>query len=356
MNILTKYYLKEFFRFFVILLFSFTAVAVIAEFFDKSPEFYRHNTETTLILEYLLLQAPRVLVYALPFASLFSVLLTIGIASKWRETSVILASGYSLKKTFSVFLVLGAIFSVAALLFGETIVPAATRKAVETRKVKILKEPRRIVQGGQALWLKGLDGSLIRIAGFIEDEDRILKTSIFQFGPSFTLIKRIEADEARWINGAWHMKGITVFDFTNNSRQKLDSYISRSLEEPKIFREDMKKPEEMNFVELYSYYSRLERAGFKNLKYLVRLYEKISYPVVNFVMMLFGVSLALNTRWGGGVRAAGIGVIVSVLYWLLYSLSISMGNTGIMKPWAAPWISPILFCMAGILLYRRIKE
>jgi lipopolysaccharide export system permease protein len=356
MNIITRYYLKEFFRFFGILLFSFTAVAVIAEFFDKAPEFYRHDADTILIIEYLILQAPRVMVYVLPFASLFSVLMTIGIAAKWRETSVILASGYSLKRTFSAFLVLGLIFSILSLLFGETIVPAATRKAVEIRKVKILKEPRRIMQGGQALWLKGLDGSLIRIAGFIEDEDRILKTSIFQFGPSFSLAKRIEADEARWANGVWYMSGVTIFDFADNSRRKLDSFITTSLEEPKIFGEDMKKPEEMNFLELYSYYARLEKAGFRNLKYLVRLYEKLSYPAVNFVMMLFGVALALNARWGGGIRAAGIGVLVSVLYWLLYSLSISMGNTGLLKPWAAPWISPVLFCLAGIMLYTRIRE
>ena len=118
----------------------------------------------------------------------------------------------------------------------------------------------------------------------------------------------------------------------------------------------MKKPDEMNFMELYRYYARLENAGFKSIKNLVRLYEKLSYPAINFVMILFGISLALNTKWGGGMRAAGLGVIISTLYWLIYSISISLGNTGILPPWLAPWMSPAVFGVVGGYLYVKIKE
>ncbi len=87
----------------------------------------------------------------------------------------------------------------------------------------------------------------------------------------------------------------------------------------------------MNFMELYTYYSRLEKAGFKNLKYTVRLYEKLAYPSINFVMIVFGIALALNSNWGGGIRAAGLGIIISIVYWLSYSVSISLGNTGMLQ-------------------------
>ncbi len=356
MKIFRKYFLKEFLKFFAIILLSFTTISIVAEFFDKAPEFYNENPPTHLIVQYLFLQTPRIILYALPFASLFSILLTIGIASKWRETVVIKASGSSTKKLFSCFLLLGVIISFIALFLGETVVPAATRKASYVRKVKILKQSPKIMQRETALWLKGLDGSLIRIDGFVEDENRILNTSIFNFNPSFGLEKRIEADEAEWINGAWNLKNVTIFDFKNKTTKKYDSFISTSLEEPKIFREEMKKPEEMNFLELYAYYTRIQKAGFKNLKYIVRLYEKLAYPTINFVMILFGIALALNTNWGGGIRAAGLGIIISILYWFLYSVSISLGNTGFLQPWLAPWISPLVFGIAGCVMYLEIKE
>ena len=100
MKIFRKYFLAEFFKYFTIFIMSFTAIAIIAEFFDKADEFYSGQTSVHLIARYLLLQAPRVMLYALPFASLFSILITIGIASKWKETIIIRASGSSTKKLF----------------------------------------------------------------------------------------------------------------------------------------------------------------------------------------------------------------------------------------------------------------
>jgi lipopolysaccharide export system permease protein len=356
MKIFRRYFLKEFFKFFAIVLLCFTAIAIVAEFFDKATEFYSEKPSIYLIAQYLLLQTPRIILYALPFASLFSILITIGIASKWKETVIIKASGSSIKKLFSCFVTLGIIISVLALILGETVVPAATREASYVRKVKILKQSPKIIHREEALWLKGLDGSLVRISGFVENENRILRTSIFNFNPSFGLEKRIEADEAEWINGVWNLKNVTVFDFNDNTTKKYKALVSTSLEEPKIFREEIKKPQEMNFIELHAYYTRLDKAGFKNLKYVVRLYEKLAYPMINFVMILFGLALALNTSWGGGIRAAGLGVIITVLYWLLYSISVSLGNTGTLQPWLAPWVSPVVFGIAGSVLYLRIKE
>ena len=337
-------------------LFGFTALSIVADFFDKANEFYTHEASVSLIIQYLLLQAPSVMLYALPFALLFSMLLTIGIASKWREIIIIKASGGSAKKLFTNFLVVGVGFTLLSLLLGETVVPDLTRKAAWIRKVKILKESPKIIFREEALWLKGLDKSLIRIDGFIADEDKVLKISIFNFSPSFLLEKRIEADEATWINGVWELKNVTFFDFSSNTTKRYNSLISTAIEEPKIFKEEMRKPEEMNFAELYTYYRRLEKAGFKNLRYVVRLYEKLSYPTINFFMALFGISLALNSRWGGGIKAAGFGVIVSIIYWLIYSTGISLGNIGIFPPWLAPLICPVVFGITGSIMYMNIKE
>lgn len=356
MRILRKYFLKEFFKFFFIVLLGLTAISVVTEFFDKASEFYSEKPPVHIIIQYLLLQTPRVILYALPFASLFSILMTIGMASKWQETVIIRASGSSTKRLFSTFLVLGVIISLAALLLGETVVPAATKKATWIRKVEILKESPRLVHRKEALWLKGLDGSLVRISGFVEEGNRVLKTSIFTFTPSFGLDKRIEADGAEWAGEAWKLNNVKAFDIENNITKEHGSLMTNLIEEPNIFREEMKKPKEMNFLELHAYYSRLEKAGFKNLKYLVRLYEKLAYPAINFVMIVFGVALALNSSWGGGARAAGLGIIISIFYWLSYAVCISLGNTGILQPWLAPWLSPIAFGIAGGIMYSRINE
>lgn len=356
MKILRRYFLKEFFKVFIIVILSVTAILVVAEFFDKIDEFYEKKAPIHLIINYLLLRAPKSLSIVSPIASLLSILFTISIASKWKETVAIKAAGGSLRKLFSSFLVVGAIITVSVWIFSETVATMANRKASYVRNVKILKRPSRIIYREGALWIKGLDGSLIRIRDFVEDKNRILKVSIFSFNTSFKLIKMIEADEAEWVHGRWELKNVVVFDINNNIRIRHDILVFKGLEAPAIFREEMTKPEEMNFLELYSYYKRIENAGFKNLKYLIELYGKFAYPTVNFVMILFGLALSLNARLRGGLRAAGLGLIVIISYWFIFSICLSLGYAGTVPSPLAPWISPILFGIAGGYMFGKIKE
>ncbi len=356
MKIILRYFLKEFLRFFLICFFGMLAILMIAEFFDKVDEFYAKKAPFYLVLEYLLLHTPKQLILASPIASLLSVLLTIGMASKWKETVAIRAAGGSLKTLFLSFLLAGVAISMLVLVLNETLVPMATSKASWVRNTKILKKPSRITYREGVIWVKGLDGSLIRIRDFVEDKKKILKVSIFSFSPFFQLTGRIEADEAEWIDKRWELKNVTVFDFTGKKVTHDKSLAFTDLEEPRIFIEEMKKPEEMSFFELYNYYKRLERAGFKNNGYVVELYGKLAHPLVNFVMIMFGIALALNRKLGGGVRAAGVGLIVIVLYWMIFSVSMSLGNTGVLPPALAPWVGPAVFCTAGGYMYLRIQE
>jgi lipopolysaccharide export system permease protein len=218
-----------------------------------------------------------------------------------------------------------------------------------------MRSPKIIYREG-ALWVKGFDGSLIRIKDFVEDRNKVLKVSIFNFTPDFNLKQRIEAEEAEWIDNSWTLKEAAVFNFKNSTTTRHEKLIFSALEEPKIFKEEVRKPGEMNFFELYAYYKRLEHAGFKNLKYMVELYGKLAYPTVNLVMILFGIAIALNTKLGGGLRAAGLGLVVIISYWLVLSISLSLGHTGVISPALAPWISPALFGISGSYMFMRIKE
>jgi lipopolysaccharide export system permease protein len=365
MSILLRYYVKEFFKYFFLILLGMTALLLVAEFFDKMDEFYAKKSPVHIVFQYLLHRAPKPLLLVTPIASLLSILFTVGIASKWRETVAIRAAGGSLKKLFSFFLLMGLMISVLVLLIGETLAPLATRKAASIRNTKILNKSPKIIYKEGALWVKGFDGSLVRIENFVEDRNKILRISIFSFTPDFALGRRIEAQEAEWIDGRWELKNATVFSFKENTTAKHEKLVFTALEEPKIFKDEMRKPDEMNFYELYSYYKRLENAGFKNLKYIVELYGKLAYPTVNFIMIIFGVALALNTKLGGGLRAAGLGLIVIIGYWLILSICLALGNTGLIYPEGntgliypelAPWISPALFGISGWYMFRRIKE
>jgi hypothetical protein len=59
---------------------------------------------------------------------------------------------------------------------------------------------------------------------------------------------------------------------------------------------------------------------------------------------------------GSGVIAAGLGLLISLVYWFGYSLFLSLGYTGTIPPIIAPWIVPILFAGVSVYLYSQVPE
>lgn len=103
MKILSRYFLREFFKYFIVVLLTITASLLVIEFFDKVDEFYAKSTPIYPALQYFLLQIPRAVLFASPVASLLSILFVIGIAAKWRETVAVQASGGKPEKTVFIF-------------------------------------------------------------------------------------------------------------------------------------------------------------------------------------------------------------------------------------------------------------
>jgi lipopolysaccharide export LptBFGC system permease protein LptF len=73
-------------------------------------------------------------------------------------------------------------------------------------------------------------------------------------------------------------------------------------------------------------------------------------------MMVLGLALSGMSRTGGGLFASGVGISLSVVYWLLYTFMLSMGYARVIHPVLAPWIVPVLFGMIAAYLFRRIPE
>jgi lipopolysaccharide export system permease protein len=87
-------------------------------------------------------------------------------------------------------------------------------------------------------------------------------------------------------------------------------------------------------------------------------------------MLLLGISLSiggahqrifkgiafLTSHAHGGIISAGLGLLISLIYWLGYSLFLSLGYAGSIPPVIAPWFVPTIFSAISAYLYRQIPE
>lgn len=363
MRILRRYYLKEFFKLFAVasfgLGFSFSLMDLLNRITDFLP---RHPSMADLLL-YSALNFPQYLLYLMPMACLIGGLFVFGQAGRRKETTAIRASGGSIKSLLAPFVSSGVFLSIAAFLIGEFVVPDFSTRAHRLRDALAGRENVFTSKVG-TVWLRAKD-SIVKIDLFLPDKGIIRGVSIIKMEDS-ELTERVEAELAEWRpvwkasggqkGGIWVLRDATKYTLRTGSVTTYRELAADVIEPPDVFREGMQKPDEMNLRELISYTEKLKNAGFRNSKLLVDIQSRISYPLVNTVMLTLGVALATSGLAGGGLITAAIGIFISLLYWVGYTASLSMGYTGILPPIMAAWLMPVLFGGIAFYIFKKIPE
>ena len=367
MKILQRYYLREYVKLFTVVAFGLSLVFSLMDLINKINDFIPHNPSMFDLLLYPALNLPQYFLYLMPVAALMSGLFVFGQAGKRREIMAIKAAGGGIKALLMPFVYAGLFLSIAGFLIGEFAVPDLARKAHILRDTLSRKENLLSFNEG-TVWLRK-NNTIIRIDLLLPGKGILKGISIMKIENDM-LSERIEAESAEWRpapsgsiaaqdtggRGAWYLKNVTSYDIKTGMITKSKELQSNVIDSPEIFRENTQKPEEMNVRELAAYTKRLRDAGFRNTKLVVDIQSRISYPLINVIMLVLGVALATRGVVGGGLVTAAVGIFISLLYWVTYTLSLSMGYTGIFPSILAAWLVPALFGILAFYLFRTIPE
>lgn len=359
MRIIQKFYLKEYLKLLGIICPGLALIFSFLDLVDKVDNFAPGRLTIVSIMHYILLIVPKYLLYLLPMSLLLSSLLIFGLASRNKELIAVKSSGGKLRNLLMPFIGMGFIFSLAAFVLGEFIVPEFSQQLLGFKSEYMGKgEKVTVVEG--SIWLRGTEGSIVRMGLYIPEKNLAKGISIFLPGEQ-ALKQRIEAEEAQWSEdragrGTWKLTGVMLYDFEGGKFNTIPDMDYPYLESPSLFVKGMRKPEEMGITELSRYIKRLNAAGIKDSKLLVDYQVKVSYPLMNLIMMILGLALSVMSRGGGGLFAAGAGISLSFGYWLLYTFILSMGYARVIHPVLAPWIVPVLFGIIAVTMFMRIPE
>jgi lipopolysaccharide export system permease protein len=359
MKIIHRYFLREFLTIMSILTLGLALIFSLLDLIDKIDDFLPGKLTMFRLAEYILLTLPKYLYYLLPMALLICSLFVFSQASRNKEIIAFKAIGGRTKKLFYPFIIAGLLFSLFSFSIGEFIVPAFATQTLEFRK-SFMKNADKVTFKEGTIWMRGTDGSPVRIELYVPKNNIAKGVSIFILGEG-TLKKRMEAEEARWnrnreAKGVWELKNVIIYDLEKGGVSRTVEMDYTNLESPDFFTKGMKKPEEMGIVDLYRYTAKLKAAGFRDEKLIVDMHSKISYPVANLFMMILGISLSVMSSIGGGLIAAGLGISISFIYWLGYTFMLSMGYTRILPPAVATWMMPVIFSIVAVYLFKNVPE
>lgn len=367
MLIIQKVYIKEFIKALIVLGLGISLIFSIIGLIDRIEEFLPHKPPIKLLFEFVVLSIPRYFHYIMAMSTLLAGLFIFSQAIKRREIVIIKAAGGRMKRVLLPFLGIGLALTLIGFMLEEVVIPA-TAKRIRSIRNQITDKKKDVSFREGTLYMRGKDGSIVRISLYLPDRNISKGVSIFKFDAG-GLKERIDADTAEWAGSTWKLETVRLYDMSNGKISDLKDMIYPDIESPKIFKEDLWSVEEMSMAELIKYQQRLAEAGFKNIKLSVDISSRMSYPLINFFMLLLGISLSVGgdhkalqkilhakSSSHSGVIAAGMGLIISLIYWLGYSVFLSLGYTGAVYPLAAPWVMPVVFAVISVYLYSQIPE
>jgi lipopolysaccharide export system permease protein len=377
--IFQTYLVREFLRFTGLIISFFSVMYSVIDFLEKNARYFpKHNASGRVILEYYLLQLPKMTVELLPFATLFGAIITLWMFSRSGEISAARASGASVAAIGSPLFITGFGLSVCSFLMSEFVVPVAQSRLryVETVKIEGSKQSRMFLESN---WIRS-GATVLHFLSY----DRI--RGVLR---SPTLYMLSSANELRWVaqsarasfdsrTESWVLQDavVTRFDAVLSSApvarseglglgaagprlslEYVPSLDSRLAAEPPRILSAEVGPNELSFFELLGLIRESQNAGISAQKRMVDLYQKLSMPLANVLFIFLALPFAMRQeRQSETYTGILLALCFSLFYWAGNFSLRTLSQGGVLPPFVAAFSMSMLLLIFGIIQVRRLNR
>jgi len=351
-KLLDRYVLREFLGYLLLGLSGFIVIFIVVDVFEKISVFLDHRAPVATVAHFYLNLTPQVVVQVLPVALLLATFLALGQLNKFGELTAMLAAGVSLLRILRPVFWVATAAALLSLVLGEYVVPGANRARDRIYNEQIQRVQRHTVNERADFTYLGEGGRIFYIRLYLVGELRMHEVSMQEFQRG-ELLRRVDAAEAAWDGAQWVFTSGYERTF-ENGREVARSFsrlpVPEISELPADFAKDVRKPDEMNFLELRDYVEKLRASGARVANYLVDLHLKLSFPLVNLIVVLIGASLATRLRMQSAALGFGLSVAISFVYYAFLRAGQALGHNGALPPYLAAWLGDIVFGAVGIAM------
>lgn len=359
MKILDRYLLREFTGYLLLGLAGFVTVFVVVDVFEKIDVFLDHRAPIGLVLQFYTYLAPDVIVKVLPVALLLATFLALGQLNKFGELTAMRAAGLSLGRLLVPVFAVSVVCTGVSLALGELVVPAANRTRDQIWEEKIQGIRRASVTERADVTYLGEGGRIWYMRLYLVGEQRMHEVSLQEFRAG-RLVRRLDAAEASWDGSRWQFVSGYLRTFDGQGRESAESFprmaVGGLAERPEDFAKDVRRPDEMNFVELRAYVERLRASGGRVANYLVDLHLKLAFPLICLIVVMIGGSLATRLRMQSAALGFGLSVAISFLYYGFMRAGQALGHSGALPPYVAAWMGDVVFGLVGVFMMLQAQR
>jgi LPS export ABC transporter permease LptG len=357
-HIIDRYLVREYLAFMGIGLAVAAALFIVVDLVKTLDKYLRVKPPLWYILEHFAYRLPAALHDGLPVVMLVATIFLFLTLSRYHELTALKAAGVSLYRVAAPVLAVGFLVAVGAGLFQELALPVLNERGDEVDRVKIRGQAPRHLQTRQRLWVRSADTRFYRVELLNPATNDLHGVTILELDRDFRLTGRLDARRAHWTPGGWELSEGAYRQITDDGKVQTVPFSSTALdlkEELDDFLRIQKPVSTMSFWELRDYIAQLEAAGFQIRKYLVELYSKLSFPLVNLVMVLVAIPFALQSPRGGRLFGIGLAIIIMAGYLVVHYVALAFARADLLPPLIAAWTANVIFLGIGVSLLLRAR-
>jgi lipopolysaccharide export system permease protein len=365
MNIIRKLILKEWFKFFTGAVIALLLLLTVANLISG---FLRGNVTALEVVINHFIELPDYLNKIFPVSCLMASLFSINKLKTRSELTAIFASGYS-RKNYIIDLTYASLF-VTLIQFAttsyigpfvkshrETFIQGSSHKFRNLRSQGL----KSSTIGSGKMWYKS-DEYFISFTNYDHRKQEIHNVNLYRLSVD-SYLEEIESHEkVHFQDGLWiGDKQISLKNLNDKSFPKLESFTKMPVsinETPEDLRQIEADITILNVVKLWQYIKQLQSSGINISEYMVLFYDKFSNSIICIIFTILASVSIFNPNRRSSSFGKNIALVFffTILYWLIYSYLLELGNNAKVSPVVATFTVPLTFTFILIIIFSKNRK
>ncbi len=337
-------------------------LVALVDLMDLLRDFAESDVSFSRVVQLVLLKSPATLNEILPLIILMATIaLFVGLA-RTSEMVITRAAGRSALRALvapvCVALIVGL---VAVSTFGPLVSAMSNRYSALSENYRTGSNAALSISS-EGLWLRqgGPEGqSVIRAARANADGSVLYDVTFLTYAPEGGPIKRVEAQSASLVDGAWMLGKAKAWPLTQGAvteaqAERFDTLFLPSPLTLDRIRESLGTVAGLSVWEMPRFIAQLEQAGFSAQRHRVWFQAELARPMFFIGLVLIGSAFTMrHTRLGGTGPAVLTALLLGFVFFFARNFAIILGENGqlavLLSAWAVP-LATLLFAL-GLLLH-----
>ena len=357
MRILDKYIITELMWPFIFGVCAFSSMFIGGGTMYRIAQYIsQFGASTAVVAKLFIYSLPGVIVLTFPMSTLLATLLCYGRLSSSSELIAMRAAGVSFYRLTAPVLITAFFISTFAVVFNETVVPAATAAYNATVNIEIKGNTRPKSQEHLVLLEKSKDGiGRLTYARRYDETSAVMQQVTVQDFENNRPVRIETADTAVRYDGGMTLQNGAIQDIVSFDSIRTMYFNQQNLptETKTAVASSKKDSDEMTIRELKRAAAKLSDGTRQKNVYLVELHKRAAIPAACIFFALIGAPLALSSPRSSSASGLGYSIVIIFLYYIVMTIGTAMGQNGVLPAMFAAWLPNIAAFVPGVYLLRR---